>query len=211
MWLNRQGKKTVATNAEAVAQVEKTDGRKQRSVRSRDRIKSSIITLIRGGNYSPRAIDISEHSGLSMRTVFRHIDDMESLLREIAGDLQKEMLPQFLQPYSATDWRKQLDEQISRRAKTWEYVLPIRLSASLRRFQSKFLLEEYSQLLELERASLKAVLPKELVADDVLFAAVNEAVGVGCWISLRVDQGLSPEGAEAVLRRTVYALIDTAV
>ena len=90
-----------------------------------------------------------------------------------------------------------------------EYVLPIRLSASLRRFQSKFLLEEYSQLLELERASLKAVLPKELVADDVLFAAVNEAVGVGCWISLRVDQGLSPEGAEAVLRRTVYALIDT--
>ena len=82
MWLNRQGKKTVATNAEAVAQVEKTDGRKQRSVRSRDKIKSSIITLIRDGNYSPRAIDISEHSGLSMRTVFRHIDDMESLLRD---------------------------------------------------------------------------------------------------------------------------------
>ena len=46
MWLNRQGKKTVATNAEAVAQVEKTDGRKQRSVRSRDRIKSSIITSV---------------------------------------------------------------------------------------------------------------------------------------------------------------------
>jgi hypothetical protein len=199
----------VAISAEAVAHSEKTDGRKQRSVRSRDKIKSSIITLIRDGNYSPRAVDISEHSGLSMRTVFRHIEDMESLLREIAGDLQKEVLPQFLEPYSTAEWRGQLDEQISRRAKTWEYVLPIRLSASLRRFQSRFLLEEYTQLLELERASLKAVLPKEIAADEVLFAAVNEAVGVGCWISLRLDQRLSPEGAEAVIRRTVYALIDS--
>jgi len=199
----------VTTSAEAVAHSEKTDGRKQRSVRSRDKIKSSIITLIRDGNYSPRAVDISEHSGLSMRTVFRHIEDMESLLREIAGDLQKEVLPQFLEPYSTAEWRGQLDEQISRRAKTWEYVLPIRLSASLRRFQSRFLLEEYTQLLELERASLKAVLPKEIAADEVLFAAVNEAVGVGCWISLRLDQRLSPEGAEAVIRRTVYALIDS--
>lgn len=199
----------MATSAEAVAHSEKTDGRKQRSVRSRDKIKSSIITLIRDGNYSPRAVDISEHSGLSMRTVFRHIEDMESLLREIAGDLQKEVLPQFLEPYSTAEWRGQLDEQISRRAKTWEYVLPIRLSASLRRFQSRFLLEEYTQLLELERASLKAVLPKEIAADEVLFAAVNEAVGVGCWISLRLDQRLSPEGAEAVIRRTVYALIDS--
>lgn len=176
---------------------------------SRDKIKSSIVTLIRDGNYSPRAIDISEHSGLSMRTVFRHIEDMESLLREIAGDLQKEVLPQFLEPYSVAEWRGQLDEQISRRAKTWEYVLPIRLSASLRRFQSRFLLEEYTQLLELQRASLKAVLPEEIVADEVLFAAVNETVGVGCWISLRLDQRLSPGGAEAVVRRTVSALIDS--
>ena len=199
----------MATNSEAVAQTEKADGRKQRSVRSRDKIKSSIITLIRDGNYSPRAVDISEHSGLSMRTVFRHIDDMESLLREIAGDLQKEVLPQFLEPYSAADWRGQLDEQISRRAKTWEHVLPIRLSASLRRFQSRFLLEEYAQLLELERASLKAVLPEEIAADEVLFAAANEAVGVGCWISLRLDQRLSPQDAEAVVRRTVSALINS--
>ena len=77
----------MAVKAEPVAKKEKTDGRKQRSARSRDKIKTSILTLIRAGIYSPRAIDISEHSGLSMRTVFRHIDDMESLLREIAADI----------------------------------------------------------------------------------------------------------------------------
>ena len=200
----------MAVKAEPVAKKEKTDGRKQRSARSRDKIKTSILTLIRAGNYSPRAIDISEHSGLSMRTVFRHIDDMESLLREIAGDMQKEVLPRFLQPYTATDWRGQLDENIARRAATWEYILPIRMSASLSRFRSKFLLEEYQQVLELERAGLRSVLPDSISRDEVLFRAMNEAMGVGCWLSLRMDQELSPDAAEAVVRRTVEALIASA-
>ena len=197
----------MAVKVEPVAKKEKTDGRKQRSARSRDKIKTSILTLIRAGNYSPRAIDISEHSGLSMRTVFRHIDDMESLLREIAGDMQRELLPRFLQPYTATDWRAQLDESIARRVVVWEDILPIRLSASLSRFRSKFVLEEYRHVLELERASLRSVLPEEMAADDPLFSALNEAMGVGCWLNLRMDQELSPNAAEAVVRRTVEALI----
>jgi AcrR family transcriptional regulator len=197
----------VAVKAEPVSKKEKTDGRKQRSARSRDKIKTSILTLIRAGIYSPRAIDISEHSGLSMRTVFRHIDDMESLLREIAGDVQKEVLPRFLQPYTATDWRGQLDENIARRVAVWEDILPIRMSASLSRFRSKFLLEEYQQVLELERAGLRSVLPDSIRGDEVLFRALNEVTGVGCWLNLRMDQELSPNAAEAVVRRTVDALI----
>ena len=200
----------MAVDTEPVVKKEKTDGRKQRSARSRDKIKTSIVTLIRAGNYSPRAIDISEHSGLSMRTVFRHVDDMESLLREIAGDLQKEVLPRFLQPYTASGWRAQLDEQITRRAEIWEYILPIRLSGSLRRFRSKFLLGEYQQVLELERASLRSLLSENIAGDAVLFSALNEAIGVGCWINLRMDQGLSSNAAEAVVRRTVDALIASA-
>ncbi|SPJ31390.1 MULTISPECIES: TetR/AcrR family transcriptional regulator [Roseobacteraceae] len=200
----------MAVKAEPVAKKEKTDGRKQRSARSRDKIKTSILTLIRAGNYAPRAIDISEHSGLSMRTVFRHIDDMESLLREIAGDMQKELLPRFLQPYTATDWRGQLDENIARRVAVWEDILPVRLSASLCRFQSKFLLEEYQQVLELEGASLRAVLPENITADEACFNSLNEVLGVGCWINMRMDRGLSADAAQAVVRRTVEALIASA-
>jgi AcrR family transcriptional regulator len=200
----------VAVNAQSAPKKEKADGRKQRSARSRDKIKASIVALINAGNYSPRAIDISKHSGLSMRTVFRHIDDMEALTREIAGDMQKELLPLFLKPYKSSSWREQLDEKITRRAEIWEHILPIRLSGSLRRFRSKFPMDEYRQLLELERASLQSVLPDDLVADDVLFQALNEAMGVGFWINLRMDQELSPDATEAVMRRTVDALINSA-
>jgi hypothetical protein len=41
----------------------------------------------------------------------------------------------------------------------------------------------------------------------VLFRALNEVTGVGCWLNLRMDQELSPNAAEAVVRRTVDALI----
>jgi len=185
----------------------KTDGRKQRSARSRDKIKTSIITLIRSGNYLPRAFDISEHSRLSMRTVFRHIDDMESLLREIAADCQEEILLRFLKPYVSTEWQAQLDERIARRAEIWEFMMPVRISVALRRFDSDFLKEMYQRTIDLERASLQANLPEKMVADAALFAALNQAMGISCWISLRLEQGLSRDEAETVVRRTVDALI----
>lgn len=200
----------MVTDMNPVEKKEKTDGRKQRSARSRDKIKTSIITLIRSGNYLPRALDISEHSGLSMRTVFRHIDDMESLLREIAADCQKEILAQFLKPYASTEWRTQLGERIARRAEIWDFMMPVRMSVALRRFDSDFLMEMYQRTIDLERASLQSNLPEKTVADAALFAALNQAMGISCWISLRLEQGLSRDEAEAVVRRTVDALISSA-
>lgn len=189
---------------------EKPDGRKQRSARSQDKIKASIIKLIRSGNYLPRASDISEHSGLSIRTVFNHIDDMESLLREIAADCQEEILGRFLKPYASTEWRIQLRERIERRAEIWDFMMPVRISVGLRRFNSDFLMEMYQRVFDLERASLQSNLPKQIVNDTSLFAALNQTMGISCWISLRLEQGLSRDEAEAVVRRNVDALISSA-
>lgn len=189
---------------------EKPDGRKQRSARSQDKIKASIIKLIRSGNYLPRASDISEHSGLSIRTVFNHIDDMESLLREIAADCQEEILERFLKPYASTEWRIQLRERIERRAEIWDFMMPVRISVGLRRFNSDFLMEMYQRVFDLERASLQSNLPKQIVNDTSLFAALNQTMGISCWISLRLEQGLSRDEAEAVVRRNVDALISSA-
>lgn len=200
----------MVTASHSVVNKTKPDGRKQRSTRSRDKIKTSIVTLIRSGNYLPRAVDISEHSGVSMSTVFRHIHDMESLLREIAADLQKEILPRLLKPYASTEWRAQLDERIALRAEIWDHIMPIRMSVALRRFGSDFLMERYHQVLEMERASLQSILPEPIAGDAALFAALNQAMGISCWISLRMEQELSQDEAEAVVRCTVDALIASA-
>ena len=41
----------------SAAKEDKADGRNQRIARSRDKIKTAIVDLIRSGVYTPRAID----------------------------------------------------------------------------------------------------------------------------------------------------------
>ena len=65
-------------NASRVNNDTKSDGRRLRSIRSREMIKAAIHDLIYSGNYSPLATDIAEKTQLSIRTVFRNIDDMNS-------------------------------------------------------------------------------------------------------------------------------------
>ncbi len=189
---------------------DKTDGRSQRSARSREKIKAAIVELIRAGDYAPRAIDISEHTGLSIRTVFRHIDHMESLFREISEDIQKVVLSKALKPYASVDWREQLEELMARRVEIFEFITPIRISCSLHRFRSEVLNREYELAFELERASLTSILPAEIADDASLVNALNQVLGVSNWISLRVEQGLSPTDAAVIVRRTVRALLASA-
>jgi TetR/AcrR family transcriptional regulator, regulator of autoinduction and epiphytic fitness len=55
------------------------DGRNRRRINSFDRAVDALLDLIVSGNPSPTAQDIAERSGISVRTVFRLTEDIESL------------------------------------------------------------------------------------------------------------------------------------
>ena len=55
------------------------DGRRARGARNRDAVVTAILELLREGNPEPGAHEIAERSGVSVRSVFRHFDDLESL------------------------------------------------------------------------------------------------------------------------------------
>lgn len=55
------------------------DGRNRRRINSFDRAVDALLDLIDSGNPSPTAQDIAERSGISVRTVFRLTEDIESL------------------------------------------------------------------------------------------------------------------------------------
>lgn len=184
------------------------DRRKARGLRSSKRIKAALLTLVGSGNYVPRAQDIAEVSGLSLRTVFRHIEDMESLFRELAEEMDRDLLPPLLQPYQASDWRGRLDEAIARRVHVFEAIMPIRTAANLRRFHSDFLRKDYQRVIGLERTLLVAVLPPQILADQPLLEALDLALCFNAWRRLRNDQSLSARAAEQVVRRSVDALTE---
>jgi AcrR family transcriptional regulator len=58
---------------------EEVDGRNRRRINSFDRAVDALLDLIVSGNPSPTAQEIAERSGISVRTVFRLTDDIESL------------------------------------------------------------------------------------------------------------------------------------
>ena len=84
----------MATKAPAPARDDAaSDGRRQRSERSRKDIVAAMFKLIRAGEMNPGAAQVAEAAGVSLRTVFRHFDEMDILYREIAALMEAEVLP----------------------------------------------------------------------------------------------------------------------
>ena len=56
-----------------------TDGRVRRGARNRDALVDALLGLLEDGIPKPTAREIAERAGVSLRTVFAHFDEVESL------------------------------------------------------------------------------------------------------------------------------------
>lgn len=198
--------KIVPLNVAALSQ-EPLDGRRQRSERSRAQIIEAMFQLIQDGDMRPSASQVAERADVGLRTVFRHFEDMDSLYVEMAERITADVMPKILAPFEARDWRGRLMEHLQRRIEIYERIMPVRVSANIRRFQSRFLMEEYRRSLLIESSALKAILPDEINNDPVLFPAIETAVSFQSWRRLRQDSELTPERAADVFRLTLERLV----
>lgn len=193
--------------AEAPETQDGLDGRLLRGERSRQQIVDALFRLIRAGEMNPGAAQVADAANVSLRTVFRHFEEMDSLRREMTAQMEAEIRPILQEPFESDDWRGRLSELIARRARIYEYVMPVKVAASLRRFSSSYLMRDYDKFLMMERAGLNAVLPKAIVSNAVLFSAIEMATSFQAWRRMRQDQRLSQADAERVLRFTVENLL----
>lgn len=155
----------------------------------------------------PSAARIAERAGVGLRSVFRHFEDMDGLYREMSARTEAEVLPIALQPFAARDWRGRLFELLTRRADIYERILPLRVAGSSRRFQSPWLMENYRRVAAFERNALESVLPKSILADNALCAALDLASGFESWRRLRHDLNMKPAAARDIVRLMVEKLI----
>lgn len=191
----------------ALAEPQVLDGRRARALATRDRIVEAMLRLVREGDVSPSAARVAQTAGVGMRTVFRHFDEMDALYREMAERIEARVMPVLLKPFAATEWRARLSEMVDRRALIFETIMPYRLSADMKRFQSDFLMRGHLRQARLERAALHAALPAYVAADAARVAALELALSFDCWRRLRHEQGLSPDQAQRAMRLLVEALL----
>lgn len=191
------------------AEPERIDGRRERGRSSHKRIVEAMMELIVGGDLSPSAARVAEEAGIGLRTVFRHFDDMDSLYAEITGMITERVMPIVMAPYPDQPWRANVHELVRRRVRVFETTLPFRLAANIKRYQSPFLMGQYSRVVMLERELIVRLLPGHVLTDRITVEALCAALSFHNWRTLRHDQSLAAEEAAAVMSQMVEALLAT--
>lgn len=181
------------------------DGRRERSRSSRARIVSAMLELVGNGDVSPSAARVAEVAGVGLRSVFRHFDDMDALYREMCDAIEAKVIPIIMEVPGGDTWKERMLYTADKRARVFEAILPYRISANLKRFQSEFLMQDYKRMLRLESESLYAQLPPSVREDTLGARAINVILSFQTWRLLRHDQELPVADACAVVRRLLEA------
>lgn len=189
------------TSTDEKAETPQLDGRRARSRSSRSKIVEAMLHLVGNGDVAPSAVRVADFAGVGLRTVFRHFDDMDALYREMSAVIEERVLPIIAQPLTGSNWKAKMSEIAVRRAIVFETILPYRISANLKRFQSSYLMQDYQRLLKAEADGIEVLLPDSVKKDTVGMRGLNVILSFQTWRLLRHDQGLTNDDARHVIKR----------
>lgn len=197
--------------AATVQEVPPTDGRTRRSLRTHEAIVDATIGLLEDGDLRPTAPRVAERAQVSVRSVFQHFDDLESLHASVAERLVERVAALVLPVDPELPLEVRLDRFVRQRAVLLEAVTPIRRAADV---HGPFSTEITARL----RAG-QAFLREEVVhtfdpelsvagqARDDLLDCLDAAMSWWTWEGLRSGLGRSQADAERVMRRLASAAL----
>ena len=185
------------------------DGRRQRSQRSREKILRAYWELMLAGDMSPSAAAIAEHAGVGLRSVFRHFEDLDTLLRELMQLCYDELTPEFMTPFKSSNWRDQLLEIVERNVMIWERIRVPHTAGEIGRFKSQVLMDDYQRSRNLEISGIKAILPKDIDNYNNVLMALDASMGFSTMRRLREDRKLSISEVKQVMTLMVRSILDS--
>ena len=171
----------------------------------------ALLALHDEGDLTPTAQRVAAKAGVALRTVYGHFTDMETLYAE-AGERElrrlyavAEVVPQEL------PLRERIERFCRSRARVLEYLLPVMRATRIREPFSPQLARNRSRYIATADAEVERVFARELAGSGGprTLDALYLATGGPAWDALRTDRHLDPAAAEAVMRRTVTALLVT--
>ena len=193
----------------------KIDGRVLRAARTRERIINATIDLIRGGEATPRVIDIARTAGVSTRSIFQHFDDTEALFAAVAQQVVEQLMPLAKPIDSGLPWEERLDALMQMRTQVNEALLPFRRAVALHQPRSPKLAAGVTAGRLFARERTESAFAPELMrlpeaerkqTVDAVLAASDWQM----WFGLRTTYGLDVDTAAATMRRMVGAILTQA-
>jgi TetR/AcrR family transcriptional regulator, regulator of autoinduction and epiphytic fitness len=195
-------------------QLARLDGRLARSARTRHAVVDALLDLLGEGDLRPTAARIAERAGVSLRLVFHHFDDVETIYNELA-DRQAERVKPLTAPIPMTlPLARRVEEFSTQRGRLLETISPVRRAAVLMEPFRPALAKRLKLARDLMRAAAIAAFAPELsklVAGEkrATIAALDVATSWVAWEQMRRHQGLSEAEARGVMATTIRALLTT--
>jgi len=188
------------------------DGRTIRGQRTQRAVVDAVLALVEEGNVRPTAEQVAARAGVSLRTVYQHFRDRESLFRT-ATEVQLERMAKFLRvlpddgPFAA-----RREAFLDQRVRLFEEMTPLRRAALLLEPFFDEARREITWARDTKRAEALRIFAIELgqvpgAERADVEAALGAATSWATWESLRTHQGLSVERARAALGRTITSLL----
>jgi TetR/AcrR family transcriptional regulator of autoinduction and epiphytic fitness len=187
------------------------DGRSARTARTHAALTEALLGLLDEGDLKPTAERIAARAGVSERTLFQHFPDRETLFQG-AALAQAERIGPLIEPLPPPEApvRERVDAFVAQRALVLERVSPVRRAALLLEPSSETIAGWLRAVRDGAAVQVAQMFAPELDGRDdrdELLGSLVAAAAWPTWESLRAHQGLSPERAEATMRRTLVALL----
>lgn len=189
-----------------------SDGRTARSARTRTLIADAMLALFEEGVLKPTAPVIAQRAGVSLRSVFQHFADLESLYADVSERQITKLLgtARFIPRDSDLESRLRLFTE--ERARVHEAVAPVRRAALLVEPFSEIVATRLRWVRERGRIEVDHVFDVELRDRPrgerrEIVEALTVAASWSAWESLRSHQQLSPLRARKVMRRVLASIL----
>lgn len=190
------------------------DGRNRRSADTRRRIIEAARTMISESGTAPTVVGVARRSAVSVRSVFQHFGDVESLFVTVFDDVREGVLV-FGSVDADASLPDRIDAVVDHLAEVFEQVVPLRIAAGQFADTNRALVERREAVQRDARDFLGDAFSVEFAEQDEparaeMSAAIEAALSIDSWILLRRGSRLDQERAKAVWRRMLTALFDHA-
>ncbi len=184
------------------------DGRVLRGERNRDAIVEALLELIAEGDPQPSARNVAQRAGVSLRTVFQHFNDVDTLYGAVA-QRQVERLWSKLEPLPASDepLTTRVDAVVAQRVELFETIGPVRRAAVSMNSASPALARGVARSEAFLRRQVAEIFAPELAGDPDRTAAADFACSFEAWEGLRRSSRRSVATASRVMRVLLLAVL----
>jgi TetR/AcrR family transcriptional regulator of autoinduction and epiphytic fitness len=186
------------------------DGRRARRHRSRDLAVDALLDLLTEGVARPTAQQVAERSGVSLRSIFRIFDDVDTLHTEASARQLERSRHLFVEVPATGSTAQRIATVVDLHDRLYRSVAPVRRAAIRAAPESSALRHTLTRARLWLRTEIERVFAPELghLDDDgATLAAVELALSFEAWDQCASGQELGGPARRAVATRVLTALL----